>query len=276
MIGRREMRTGPPDFIGVGALGSGTRRWHQMLLEHPEIEAPPDGRQLHFFSDFCGRPMRDEDVAEYHARFPRRAGRIIGEWTPRYMLDAWTPMLLRRAAPDARIIALVSDPLLRYRLRIARTHTQAADPEEEILYLVDAVARGRYGSQLRNLREWFPPEQILVLQLERCLADPLPAYARTLRFLGVRDDFVPRRYRRLAKGKTGPVWFVRALRAEGLGARVRRRSGREPPPLEPAELWPDIEASLLDELGPEVELLHTMVPELDLSLWPAFAATRPA
>ena len=27
----------PPDFIGVGALGSGTGWWHAMLLAHPEI-----------------------------------------------------------------------------------------------------------------------------------------------------------------------------------------------------------------------------------------------
>ena len=276
MARRGDVRTGPPDFVGVGALGSGTHWWHELLLEHPDVRESPQGRELHFFGDFCRREMHDEDVAAYHARFPRPEGAITGEWTPRYMLDPWTPMLLRRCAPQARIVMILSDPMLRYRLRVARAQTLAPDPEEEVLYMVDAVARGRYGSQLRNVREWFEPERILVLQGERCIADPLGQYRRTLRFLGVRDDFVPRRHRRLARGRTGPRWYARALQAvgvpEGVGARVRDRVTRTPPPLEPAHLWPDVEAALLDELGPEVELLRSMVPDLDLSHWPAFAA----
>ena len=35
---------GPPDFIGVGALGSGTGWWHALLLQHPEIR-PPHARR---------------------------------------------------------------------------------------------------------------------------------------------------------------------------------------------------------------------------------------
>ena len=48
---------GPPDFVGVGALGSGTGWWHGMLLAHPEIRAPRAHRRaLHFF---------DKDVAKF-------------------------------------------------------------------------------------------------------------------------------------------------------------------------------------------------------------------
>ena len=37
------------------------------------------------------------------------------------------------------------------------------------------------------------------------------------------------------------------------------------------ELWPDIEIPLLAELERDVAELKTLVPELDLSLWPSFA-----
>jgi hypothetical protein len=84
------------------------------------------------------------------------------------------------------------------------------------------------------------PDRTLVLQHERCLADLRRELARTLRFLGVRDDHVPRR--------TGP-------------ARRVLRAARE------VELWPDIEAALRAELAPEMQELRSLVPDLDLGLW---------
>src|SRR5829696_1826406 len=105
---------GPPDFIGVGALGSGTGWWHSMLVAHPEIRPPRSRtRALHHFDPFCAAEMTDADVAAYHRSFPRRAGAITGEWTGRYMFDAWTPPLLRRAAPDAKLLVMLSDPIER-------------------------------------------------------------------------------------------------------------------------------------------------------------------
>ena len=108
------MTAGPPDFVGVGALGSGGGWWHSLLLAHPEI-APPAARRraLHFFDRFCAQEMGEADVAAYHERFPRAPGRLAGEWTGRYMFDAWTPPLLRRAAPDAKLLVIVSDPIER-------------------------------------------------------------------------------------------------------------------------------------------------------------------
>ena len=54
----------------------------------------------------------------------------------------------------------------------------------------DAIARGFYDDALRRWIAYFPPEQILVLQYERCVADPTGQLARTYRFLGL-EPFVP-------------------------------------------------------------------------------------
>ena len=35
-------RTGPPDFVGVGAQRSGTTWWYRLLLDHPRIELPTE------------------------------------------------------------------------------------------------------------------------------------------------------------------------------------------------------------------------------------------
>jgi hypothetical protein len=258
--GAGPISSGPPDFVGVGAASSGVRGWHDLLLKHPEIEPRrPAERELHFFEQFCTREMSDADVASYHARFPRRVGKIAGEWTWRYMYDAWTPLLLHRAAPEAKLLVLVSDPIERYRARLAgglRDH----------LLLTDAASRGRYGSQLRNLLSFYEPGMILVLQYERCRLDPAGEYARTLRFLGIGDDFQPERFRLL------PPDDEAGFDGRGRGLLRRLKRTVRPRPTGGANrLWPDLEASILADLEPEVLELKTMVPDLDLNLWPSFA-----
>lgn len=238
------VHTGPPDFIGVGAQRAGTTWWFRTLLGHPAIRAP-QGRvkELHFFDRFCGVEMRDGHVRDYHELFPRAEGEIAGEWTPRYMGDVWTPRLLRRAAPDARLLVMLRDPIERYRSGVAhRVMTEPGRPLE--LIASDAVERGRYAAHLRRLRRYFDADRILVLQYERCRADPAGEYRRTLRFLGVADDDEPRDVTR-ARGTT-------------------TEAQKEP-------LWPELEAALRHVLEPDVAELRTLVPELDLSLWPHFA-----
>ena len=271
MEARPKRAAGPPDFIGVGTLQAGTAWWHDLLLRHPEIDSPRRReRSLHFFDQFCSREMSDDDVAEYHRSFARRRpGHVTGEWTSRYSYDPWTPPLLRRAAPEAKLIVMVSDPIERYRRRLGR-ELALAEGDEEQLYMADAAGRGHYATQLRQLFAFNDPDRVLVLQYERCQADPFGQYARTCRFLGVDDGFVPRRLRRqVARDFQPPAW-ARALRRAGVLPVLMKLAGRTPQG-EPADLWPDIEASLHSDLDPEVAELAEMVPDLDLALWPNFA-----
>jgi hypothetical protein len=270
----RRREPAPPDFIGVGAFGSGTGWWHAMLLAHPEIRAPRGRkRALHFFDRFCAAELTDADVAAYHAHFPRRSGTIAGEWTGRYMFDAWTPPLLRRVAPDAKLLVMLSDPIERYRAIF--TERLAKHAQRETIYTADLVDRRSFGTQLARLRRFYDPERILVLQFERCRRDPLTQYRRTLEFLGVRDTaFAPRRLRRKAAGKPEALHVEVLLRLglpEGTKRRVTERLTGRPLARETAPLWPDLEAALHTALDADVERLRELVPELDLSLWGNFA-----
>jgi hypothetical protein len=249
---------GPPDFVGVGALGSGVAWWHGLLLAHPEIEPPAArGRALHYFDRFCAQEMTDADVAAYHRRFPRRPGTISGEWTGRYMFDAWTPPLLRRAAPDAKLLVMLSDPIERFRAVYAERKSKLG--EDDRLYMTDVVDRRSFGAQLARLYRFFDPGRILVLQFERCRRDPRGQYQRTLEFLGVRETaFVPRRLR-------GSGLLERVL-----PRRVGERLTGRPVDDRAAPLWPDLEASLRTALEPDVAALRRLVPDLDVGLWPNF------
>ncbi|HEV2814233.1 MAG TPA: sulfotransferase, partial [Solirubrobacteraceae bacterium] len=183
----------PPGYIGVGVLGAATAWWHGLLLRHPRVRGPVGRRrELGFFTEFCLREMTEADVAAYHARFRAGPGEVAGEWTPGYLHEPWTPVLLRRAAPDARLLVLLRDPVEQYRDRIAEAR-RALGEEEAYQFVVDAIGRLRHATQLRALRDAVGPERILVLQQEQCVRDPAGEYRRTLRFLGVADDVVPDR-----------------------------------------------------------------------------------
>jgi Sulfotransferase family len=254
---------GPPHFVGVGALGSGTGWWHRLLLAHPEI-APPAGRRraLHFFDRFCAQEMTDADIAAYHERFPRSEEAISGEWTGRYMLDPWTAPLLRRAAPDAKLLAMLSDPIERYKAVFTDRKSKLAEGDR--LFTTDVVDRRSFGAQLARLHRFFDPGRILVLQFERCRRDPAGQYRRTLEFLGVRDTaYAPRRLRHRTAARLLGLVAPRRV-GEQLAGRPLSEHAAEP-------LWPDLEASLHTALDPDVEALRELVPELDLALWPNFA-----
>ena len=252
---------GPPAFVGVGALGSGVGWWHGLLLSHPEIEPPAAKRRaLHFFDRFCAQELTDEDVADYHRRFPRRSGTISGEWTGRYMFDAWTPPLLRRVAPGAKLLVMLSDPIERFRAVYAER--KAKIEADERLYMTDVVDRRSFVAQLARLHRFHDPQRILVLQCERCRRDPRAEYRRTLEFLGVRDTaFVPR-------GLRGGA--VRGLLERVAPRGVSERLTGRPLAERTEPLWPDLEAALRTALEPDVAALRRLVPELDVSLWPNF------
>ena len=120
-------------------------------------------------------------LARYHALFPRPDGALAGEWTPGYMLDFWTPPLLRRAAPDAKLLVLLRDPVERFRSGLTLTENRLTLGWSARAAANGGFQRGIYADQLLRLWSAFPREQVLVLQFERCVRDPrgeLPPHVR--------------------------------------------------------------------------------------------------
>lgn len=259
-------RTGPPDFVGVGAQKAGTTWWFRLIEAHPAVQAIEGQRpEVHFFDRFVdGWPSQDE-ITRYQRFFPRPPGALAGEKTPNYMACHWVPPMLREAAPDARLICILRDPIARY--VSGRTHDDhrggapAADPRDrreasggrdaagrrhaadEISWVGDAFAKGLYAQQLGWLLAAFPRAQVLVLQFERCVQDPAAELARTYDFLGLAAHPVP------SDELTRPR---NVTRTDKIDLDARRK------------------ALLVELYAPDVRALATMVPDLDLSLWPDF------
>ncbi len=179
---------GPPDYVGVGTQKAGTTWWNRAIASHPHVQS--SWKELHFFQYSWNKEFGEAEAASYHRHFPRPAGAFAGEWTPRYMLDPWTPRQLRRSAPGARILVLLRDPTARLRSGLRHVTRQYSD-ELDPRFVNEAVSFGLYGEQLERLARHYPREQILVLQLERCIEDPQGELARTFAFIGVDPSFVP-------------------------------------------------------------------------------------
>ena len=234
-------RTGPPDFVGVGAARSGTTWWTDLISRHPDVKrAPGLPKEVHFFDAYWSGEFDDSDIERYHRFFPRPEGARTGEWTPGYMLDYWTPPLLRRAAPEARLLVLLRDPVERFRSGVSRAETRLTLGRRGVPSPNHAFQRGLYADQLCRLWAVFPRERTLVLQYERCVADPGGQLGRTFAFLGVDP------------GRAPSIDFARRVNpARGPKLRLRR----------------DQVARLVHCYAAENARLAELVPEIDLGLW---------
>lgn len=229
-----------------------TSRWIRLLGEHPDIYPARGTQEIHFWDEMAGRWPTHSDIDGYHRFFPRPAGGITGEKTPQYMSLWWIPRMLAGAAPDARIIVIVRDPIDRFisgRTQVEKYRAaNLARGMTDLAYTRRAVEmsmhRGQYALQLTWLMNAYPREQILVLQHEQCIESTLPMLARTLEFLGA-APFTPD--------------------AELLAAEIN------PARMEKVQLEPRRRELLRQLYRPQVLRLKELVPDLDLSLWRNFA-----
>jgi hypothetical protein len=194
---------------------------------------------VHWFDRFWAQEPPADLASEYATWFPRPRGSIAGEWTPTYLGDVWVPPLLAAAAPGAKILVLLADPLVRFLAAYARA--VAAKPRTwDERDAIGQFMRGLHAEQLRALFRAFPREQVLLLQEEVCRDDAGGQLARTFAHLGL------------------------ALDAELARATVQ-------PPVasgDPGRVVPEsIRRALEAAYAVEIEQVAELAPELDLDRW---------
>ena len=195
-----------PDFLILGAQKAGTTALYAYLRWHPEITGP-SFKEVSFFDRHYVRGER-----WYRAHLPARPRGIVGEASPSYLFHPLAPERVARMLPDARLIALLRNPVDRafshYQHEVALgreslSFEEAIDREDERMrgevermladpsYFSHAwwnftyLARGRYAEQLERWFASFPQEQLLVLLTDELAADTGATYRRVLDFLRV-------------------------------------------------------------------------------------------
>ncbi|MGH8773917.1 MAG: sulfotransferase family protein [Jiangellaceae bacterium] len=192
------MRSAPPlpNFVVIGAMRSGSTSLYKYLQDHPQIFMPR--KEIHFFDR-----KWDRGLDWYRSRFEGYAGEpAVGEATPTYLAEPVALDRMERVIPEARLVAILRNPvdrayshywMERIRERERRSFEEAIAEETEGQDETDYLARGRYQPQLEEVCERFPRSRVLVALLDDLRDEPAATYAQVCRFLGVDDDFVPRR-----------------------------------------------------------------------------------
>ena len=213
-FGRLTARRRPlPDFLVIGAQKAGTTALYAYLRWHPGI-AGPSWKEVSFFDRHWWR-----GEAWYRGQFPLRAGeRLVGEASPSYLFHPLAPERARSLVPEAKLVALLRDPVDRaysqYQHEVALGREPlsfedalAAEDERlvgEVERLIEDprafsrawwdhtyTARGRYAEQLERWLEAFPSEQLLVVRTEDLGERPAETYGSILAFLGAEPHQLP-------------------------------------------------------------------------------------
>lgn len=189
-----------PAFIVLGAEKAGTTALHYLLRQHPQIFVAP--KEPEFFS-FEGNPVRRQDItslAEYQALFePAPAHAVCGDVSTTYLCSPEAPQRIKAYVPDARLIAILRNPIERAYSRYwmwLKAHPEELPytPEKFLRFFRDHGGRvpwdnirdrGLYAEQLRRYLDSCSHRQIQVVLYEDYKHAPEKTLSTLLEFIGV-------------------------------------------------------------------------------------------
>ena len=247
-----------PDFMLVGTKRGGTTSFYYDILKEPQVVTLfPSAKYLpksnetkgvHFFDSNFGKGER-----WYRSFMPTRVSRrraekivgkpvVVGEASPYYMFH---PLAAERAAamvPDAKILVLLRDPVMRtyshwkerrrssaepleFEAALAAEDSRLAGEEQKLrddpTYYSYAHEQQSYLTQsryVRHLRKWYElygADRILVVASEDYYAEPDEVMRQVAGFLGIDHTTLP-------KGE-----HMNAAGGEGISAETRERLTNE-------------------------------------------------
>ena len=207
-----------PTFFVLGAARCGTTSLHYWLGQHPDIAMSAIKEPNHFvFSPGPHGPrpcIGDDrrlltksvpDRGAYERLFPSTGVRAAGDASPLYLYTRETPELIASAVPDARLVAVIREPVDRAWSHFVYVNDQlgqaapaafadAARAEMPLGYEpyrtgTHFVRLSRYAEQLQRYLAVFPREQLLVLSYDDLVDDPATALRRICELIGVDPSF---------------------------------------------------------------------------------------
>ncbi len=205
----------PLDFLIIGAQKSATTALFKYLHSHPSIQMPA-AKEAPFYTDvdctnekwqvFCRQYFSDETS-------------LWGKATPQYMADSRIPKRIAAHAPDTKLIAIVRDPIERawshFQMGVRRnTETRSFDEAVEDLLKPENIQKarkgmpplhesgyesegdyylawGEYGRILHQYLQYFPSEQLLILNTVEIKHSPEYVIDKVLAFIGLPVGYRP-------------------------------------------------------------------------------------
>jgi hypothetical protein len=206
-----------PDFLLVGAPKTGTTALHVALAGHPELSMSTVKEPKYFLGDGPPPPTGGPGDAKTYAEYVWRRedyealwkhalpGQLRGESTTLYLLEPGAHRRIAAAVPQAKLIAVLRDPVDRAHSNWSHLRSHGLEPVGDFpraCMLGEQRAAegwgpfwryleiGRYGAQLQHLYSLFPRQQVLVLLYRELREQPVETIDRVCAFLGVQTGLL--------------------------------------------------------------------------------------
>jgi hypothetical protein len=195
---RRAIEGPLPDFVVIGTQKGGTSYFYDLLTEHPLVSRAA-AKELHFFDNKFA-----EGVGWYRRCFSEGKHvdghrTITGEASPSYLFDPQVPERMAQIVPEARLIALLRNPIDRayshYQMEVRRGKEErsfeeatdeemtSAEGEGNTVDVAHAyLRRGLYAEQLERFTFFANRDRLLVIKSEDLFTRRLEVLERVLRF----------------------------------------------------------------------------------------------
>jgi Sulfotransferase domain len=273
-----------PNLVVIGAQKCGTSGLHYHLGLHPEISMSKP-KELNFFIEERNWPRG----AEWYRRHFDPDARVRGESSPNYTAyphHLGVPERMHSLIPDAKLIYVVRDPLLRIGSHWVHNYAKRREKGDLATTLrhpnTSYLVRSQYHMQLQQFLRYFEQDQILVCQQSDFRRERADSLRRIFQFLEVDPDFTHPSFERERHAT------ARKTRATRLAARLERVSKSRRGRLLPPKVWfalderlplrrpierPDVREALDDEalrvLREDAERLRELVGR-DFAGWSIF------
>jgi Sulfotransferase domain len=200
------------DFFICGVQKGGTTALDSFLRQHPSIQMSRVKEVHHFDNESLDWSAPDH--ASLHANFDLSlAGRTLGEATPIYSYWPNSVERLHAYNPNARLILLLRNPVLRawshWRMETTRgfetlqfsdairptARERVHSAPNSVHRIFSYVERGFYAAQIARILNLFPAEQLLVVKTQSLWEQPEETLRSVERFIGVEHLLLaPRHY----------------------------------------------------------------------------------
>jgi len=300
-----------PNFFIVGAAKCGTTSLYDYLCQHPQVFMSPHKEPHYFARDFSFPPewcIREPD--RYIEQFAGAAGaKAIGEASVWYIYSPVAPWELKEFSPDARIIAMLRDPvdmmyslhgqflwncnddIMDFQQTLAAQEQRAIGlripPEAHAPFALQYMKVAAFSPQIRRYYEVFGRDRVHVVLFDDLIADTAGEYRKVLRHLDVDEAFTPT-FEVVNPVKPIIPWLNRFLARRpmlrrslhmALPSKMIRKINYALPYLlptlnRPRRISPELRARLIAQFAPEIDALEKLLGR-DLSAWRQVERHRP-
>lgn len=190
------------DFLIIGAQKAGTtslRAFLESISDHVFMS-----KTEHHFWNREGQYNDGFGIDSYLNNFVQsQSGQMIGEKSPSYLGSYEAPARIHKHFPEVKLIAILRNPAERaYSAYWHGRRVGAIDPSITFTQSIqhyrenhgkpygDLVTPGFYSQHIARYLEFFPKEQLLVLNFDELLSSPASELSKSVSFLGLDIDLI--------------------------------------------------------------------------------------